>query len=75
MSLVNEAFLGNEEVDAPANILIDAEGGHIYVSSYNVDYGYPVYDTDGYVAQYDMDGKLQKTYAVGVGPCFMTVLR
>lgn len=75
MSLVSEAFLGNDEVDAPANILIDAEGGHIYVSSYNVDYGYPVYDTDGYVAQYDMDGKFQKKYDVGVGPCFMTVLR
>jgi len=74
MSVKSEAFLV-EEVDAPAAITIDAEGGSIYVSSYNLAYGYASYDTDGYVNQYDLDGKLVKKYDVGVGPCYMLVLR
>lgn len=74
MSVKSEAFLV-EEVDAPAAITIDAEGGSIYVSSYNLAYGYASYDTDGYVNQYDLDGKLVKKYDVGVGPCYMLALR
>ena len=74
MSVKSEAFLV-EEVDAPAAITIDAESGSIYVSSYNLAYGYASYDTDGYVNQYDLDGKLVKKYDVGVGPCYMLVLR
>lgn len=74
LSVKSEAFL-TEEVDAPAAIAIDAEGGSIFVSSYNLAYGYASYDTDGYVNQYDLDGKLVKKYDVGVGPCYMLVLR
>ena len=70
----SEAFLA-EEVDAPAAIAIDAESGSIFVSSYNLAYGFASYDTDGYVNQYDLDGKLVKKYDVGVGPCYMLVLR
>ena len=74
LSVKSEAFL-TEEVDAPAAIAIDAEGGSIYVSSYNLAYGYASYDTDGYVNQYDLSGNLVKKYDVGVGPCYMLVLR
>lgn len=74
MSVKSEAFLA-EEVDAPAAIAIDAEGGSIFVSSYNLAYGYASYDTDGYVSQYDLTGNLVKKYDVGVGPCYMLVLR
>ena len=74
MSVKSEAFLA-EEVDAPAAIVIDAEGGSIFVSSYNLAYGYASYDTDGYVNQYDLTGNLVKKYDVGVGPCYMVVLR
>ena len=75
MSVNSSAFLGENVVDAPAGICIDAEGGNLFVSSYNLAYGYASYDTEGYVNQYDLNGNLVKKYDVGVGPCFMTVLR
>ena len=75
MSVNSSAFLGENVVDAPAGICIDAEGGNLFVSSYNLAYGYASYDTEGYVNQYDLDGNLVKRYDVAVGPCFMTVLR
>lgn len=74
MSVKSEGFLV-EEVDAPAAIAIDAEGGSIFVSSYNLAYGYASYDTDGYINQYDLEGNLVKKFDVGVGPCYMLVLR
>ena len=74
MSVKSEAFL-TKEVDAPAAIAIDAEGSNMYVASYNLAYGYASYDTDGYINQYDLNGKLLKSYDVGVGPCYMLVLR
>ena len=75
MSVNSSAFLGENVVDAPAGICIDAEGGNLFVSSYNLAYGYASYDTEGYVNQYDLNGKLVKKYDVGVGPCYMLVLR
>ena len=75
MSVKSSAFLGENVVDAPAGIAIDAVGGNIYVSSYNLVSGFASYSTDGYVNQYDLDGNLVKRYDVAVGPCFMTVLR
>ena len=64
-----------EPVDAPAAIVVDAESGSIFVASYNLAYGFASYDTDGYVNQYDLSGNLVKKYDVGVGPCYMQVLR
>ena len=75
MSVKNSAFLGEKVVDAPAGIAFDAEGSQLFVSSYNKVGGYASYDTDGYVNQYDLNGNLVKKYDVGVGPCFMLVLR
>ena len=75
MSVANSAYLGENVVDAPAGIAFDAEGGQLFVSSYNKVSGYASYDTNGYVNQYDLSGNLLKKYDVGVGPCYMTVLR
>jgi hypothetical protein len=75
MSVLSSAYLGENVVDAPAGIAIDHEGGKLYVSSYNKVSGFTSYDTDGYVNQYDFAGNLEKKYDVGVGPCFMLVLR
>ena len=58
MSVNSSAFLGENVVDAPAGICIDAEGGNLFVSSYNLAYGYASYDTEGYVNQYDLNGKM-----------------
>lgn len=75
MSVLSENFLGENPVDAPAGIAIDGVGGQLFVSSYNMESGYASYTTDGYVNQYDLSGKLVKKYDVGVGPCYMLVLR
>ena len=75
MSVKSSAFLGENVVDAPAGIAFDAEGSQLFVSSYNKVGGFASYDTDGYVNQYDLQGNLVKKYDVGVGPCYMLVLR
>ncbi|MCR4766026.1 MAG: hypothetical protein K5856_07635 [Bacteroidaceae bacterium] len=75
MSVQSTAYLGENVVDAPAGIVIDAKGESLYVSSYNKVSGFASYDTAGYVNQYDLKGNLVKKYDVGVGPCFMMVLR
>ena len=75
MSVVSEAYLGENVVDAPAGIAFDAEGGRLFVSSYSKVDGYTSYSTAGYVNEYTLGGKLEHTYEVGVGPCFMLVLR
>ena len=75
MSVKNSAYLGEDVVDAPAGIAFDAEGSQLFVSSYSKVEGNTSYDTDGYVNQYDLNGKLVKKYDVGVGPCYMLVLR
>ena len=75
MSVLSTAFLGEDVVDAPAGIAFDAEGGRLYVSSYAKVDGFTSYSTAGYVNEYTLNGHLEKRYDVGVGPCFMTVLR
>ena len=75
MSVLSTAFLGEDVVDASAGIAFDAEGSQLFVSSYNKVGGFASYDTNGYVNQYDLNGNLVKKFDVGVGPCFMTVLR
>lgn len=75
MSVLSDNFLGDKKVDAPAGIAIDTVGGQLFVSSYNLEGGYASYTTDGYVNQYDLTGKFVKKYDVGVGPCYMLVLR
>jgi hypothetical protein len=75
MTVLSDNFLGTNPVDAPAGIAIDGVGGQIYVSSYNLEYGYASYTTAGYVNQYELTGNLVKKYDVGVGPCYMLVLR
>ena len=75
MTVLSDNFLGANPVDAPAGIAIDGVGGQMFVSSYNLEYGYASYTTAGYVNQYDLSGNFVKKYDVGVGPCYMLVLR
>lgn len=58
----------SEKVFSPCGIEVDPVTGHLFVLSYSVG-GSAVYNTNGYVVEYDNTGKMLHQYETGVGPC------
>ena len=59
-----------DAVFSPCGIEVDPVSGHIFVLSYNKgDGGYADYNGNGYVAEYDANGKKLRQYTTGVGSC------
>ncbi len=57
---------------SPCGIFADPLTGNIFVLSYRMgEYGYPDYNGDGYVVEYNSAGEKQHEYQTGVGSCAM----
>lgn len=61
-----------DKVVSPAAISVDPVTSHVFVLSYVIgEYGYADYSSDGYVVEYDAEGKKLHEYKTGVGPTTM----
>lgn len=67
-----QALTLSEMPVSPCGIFVDPLNGHIFVLSYRLgDKGYPDYNGNGYVVEYDSTGQKLHEYETGVGSCAM----
>lgn len=62
----------SEGVDSPESVAVDPVTEHVFVGSFVMGaYGYADYSVNGYLKEYDEDGKFVRRYETGVDPYYI----